>query len=275
MKEWNEGPTAMHQEGPGTLLSMSTVFSPSQSSDLPCHPGVQLARLRLRGSLRGVPVLQVSEPGSWGSGGLCVVERGRYHVPLLRCPGTEGQAGGWVGSRGHQSTWIPQRDAGVGFPMDPAKQASRKPGLEWCGATLVPGGELRLQCQRAAHVTLCPWLSPTAPPPPPELPGARDEAPDAARVLWGEHRGEPRAHARDPVSGAAGPGGAGRPGGGAQQAPLPLGSPSACCSPRRHGHDLKRLCPQVAFPATSPARPEPTCDHFHTDLHPQPGWFLF
>lgn len=185
VKDLKEGPTAMHQEAPGTLPSMSTVFSPSQSSYLTCHPGVQLARLRLRGSLRGVPVLQGSEPGSWGSGGLGVVERGRYHVPLLRCPGTEGQAGGWVGSRGHQSAWIPQRDAGVGFPMDPAKQASRKPGLEWCGATLVPSGELRLQCQRAAHVTLCSWLSPQPLPLPPSTP-AREMRPRMLPVFFGE-----------------------------------------------------------------------------------------
>lgn len=55
------------------------------------------------------------------------------------------------------------------------------------------------------------------------------------------------------MSGAAGPGGAGWPGWGTQQAPLPLGSPSACCTPRRHSRDLKSLYPQVAFPATSPA----------------------
>lgn len=38
VKDLNEGPTAMHQEGLGTLALMSVVFSPSQSSVLPCHP---------------------------------------------------------------------------------------------------------------------------------------------------------------------------------------------------------------------------------------------
>lgn len=82
VKDLNEGPTAMHQEGLETLALMSAVFSPSQSSVLPCHPGGQLARLGLRGSLRGFSVLQGSEPGSWGSGGLGTIERGHDHVPL-------------------------------------------------------------------------------------------------------------------------------------------------------------------------------------------------
>lgn len=82
VKDLNEGPTAMHQEGLGTLALMSAVFSPSQSSVLPCHPGGQLEKLGLRGSLRGFSVLQGPEPGSWGSGGLGAIKRDHDHVPL-------------------------------------------------------------------------------------------------------------------------------------------------------------------------------------------------
>lgn len=39
VKDLNEGPTAMHQEGLGTLALMSVVFSPSQSSVLHVTPG--------------------------------------------------------------------------------------------------------------------------------------------------------------------------------------------------------------------------------------------
>ena len=39
VKDLNEGPTAMHQEGLGTLALMSAVFSPSQSSVLHVTPG--------------------------------------------------------------------------------------------------------------------------------------------------------------------------------------------------------------------------------------------
>lgn len=39
VKDLNEGPTAMHQEGLGTVALMSAVFSPSQSSVLHVTPG--------------------------------------------------------------------------------------------------------------------------------------------------------------------------------------------------------------------------------------------
>lgn len=97
-----------------------------------------------------------------------------------------GGAGQWVS--GHQSAWIPQRDAGVGFLMDPA-EAGFQESQDWKGmrssSCVHQGAEAVVLkgCSRdPASLAL-----PTAPSPPPEHPGTRDEAPDAACVLWGEH----------------------------------------------------------------------------------------
>lgn len=97
-----------------------------------------------------------------------------------------GGAGQWVS--GHQSAWIPQRDAGVGFLMDPA-EAGFQESQDWKGMgssfCVHQGAEAVVLkgCSRdPASLAL-----PTAPCPPPKHPGTRDEAPDAACVLWGEH----------------------------------------------------------------------------------------